>query len=146
MSRQARLLVILTVMAVIAVVALGVMAERYSRLAGQEPGAPAVGQAHAAEALVVSFIRVRLTLRSSVVDAGLGDVDPSARELAFSKARDRALAAVGMERADYEEMRGHYARWKTEPRRLDPVWRAALDGHAVALKGCDLGPLEELDR
>ena len=147
MTRQSRLIIVLAVMAVFAVVALAVMAERYSRIASREGRGPDTeASEQAADAQVVAFVRVRSVLRQAVDDAGLEQADRGSRELALAKARDGALAAVGMDRADYGEMRGHFARWSKDPQRLDPVWRAALERHATALEGCDLGALEELDR
>ena len=93
MSRQARLIIVVAAMALVAVVALGVMAERYSRIvAGQ--GSPEEVQARAADRQVERFVMVRTALRSTLDDSGLEQAGDDACGLGARHAWDPAGRSV----------------------------------------------------
>jgi hypothetical protein len=149
MSRQTRLIVILTGMALVGVVALGLVANRYSRvIASRQAGAmDSDGQAErAANRQVVAFVRVRKELCARIDEGDFEGVETAARELAFNAERDRACAAARLGPADYRELRQRYRQWRRDPAGSVAVWRAAFDAREPEFRACDLGEFEALDR
>ena len=149
MTRQTRLIVVLAGMALVGVVALGLVADRYSRvIARRQAGAvDSNGQAaHAAQLQVDAFLRIRTRLCERIDAGDFAGLEPAARALAFGAVRDRARAASRLDPADYREQRQRYRQWKRDPAGSVALWRAAFDAREQEFQVCDLGEFEALDR
>jgi len=149
MSRQARLILILSGIAVVGVLALGVIAQRFSGAIAerQAGGTHSVEQAaRAAQGQVDAFIRVRMALRERIDAADFDGVEPEARVLKFVVVRKAALTSSRLDIADYRELRQRYREWKREPTTLATVWHGAFAARDREIEACDLGEFEILDR
>lgn len=145
MSRQARLLVLLALFGLGAVLALGIVAQRYARLAlDGDDGAP--GEENAAHgsgaAGVEAFVEVREAMHRVIAGSGAAGPDP----LRLLRARDRALAASSLDELAYRAVRSRYRAWRAGRRELAEPLTSALDGRRARLERADLGVYEELDR
>jgi hypothetical protein len=137
------MILLLVVIAIGSVVSLGWMAERYSSILDRSGST----DGEAASAMLGRFIQARLELLETIRSENLSfDSSQNSGVGAFAVLRQRALAKVGMDAADYREMRARYQSWREDRAVVLSPWREALEAQAAMLLTIDLGELEPLDR
>ena len=166
MTRQSRMLLILTIMGIACVSLLGLMAHRYSVILGrmsETDRAPArttaptaasrlpegvVGVQRAvsdpapAEA-VARFIVVRRSLRARLVD---DETEAQQRQERLLGERERAFAETRVAPLEYARVRGLYRGWREDPLSVDPPYAEIFRRRQAELASLDLGPYESYDR
>lgn len=168
MSRQARMLLVVTVAAVVSIIVLSMMAERYGSIlrdrknasgrsaaavrtthpestrpsAPERPAAARASVAEEAASLAAAYADVLASLDATLDGARSAGASDGEVLDALRATLQQELTTRGMTRADFDKLVTVHRAWRERPADVPEPLRGALETRAAKLAAVDLSPYD----